>query len=481
MTILFAASEVAPDACTGGLGEVLAALPRYVAEQGHETAVVLPGYPPLMEGAAALEVKFSLAVGDSLQPVTIFERTLPDGTQVLLIHNDALFGRPGIYGHAGAPYEDNALRFVFFSRAVVELARRLDPKPDILHLHDWQTALVPVLVREQQLPFKTVLTLHNLSFQGSFPASSFAFTNLPARWMSPAGLEFYGAMNLLKGGILHADLLTTVSETYRRKILTPEGGCGLHSVLQSREAQLHAVPNGVDPSRWSPELNSALGAPFSAAQPQGKSVCRAALVSELGLGPAPSGPVFAMLGRLADQKGFDLLLPLLPRLCAADVRVIIAGDGASSLRKDLLAACRQHPQKLAYLPSWDPNFPQRLLAGADILLVPSHFEPCGLAALQGLAGGALPIAHATGGLLENLRDFDPSTGEGNAILYHEDSIQALWDAISRAQSLFRERNTWGRLLQNALESEFSWEKPAAQLGSLYSGLDRRLGTTAAVR
>ncbi len=471
MTILFAASEVAPDACTGGLGEVLAALPRYMAEQGHATAVVLPGYPSLMEGAVALGVKFSMAVGDSLQPVTIFERTQPDGTQVLLIHNDALFGRPGIYGDEGVPYDDNALRFTFFSRAVVELAKRLDPQPDILHLHDWQTALVPVLVREQQLAFKTVLTLHNLSFQGSFPPSNFVFTNLPAHWMTPMGLEFYGAMNLLKGGILHADLLTTVSETYRRQILTPEGGCGLHSILQSKEAQLHAVPNGVDPMRWSPELSSALDAPFSATQPQGKSVCRAALVSELSLGPAPSGPVFAMMGRLADQKGFDLLLPLLPRLCAADVRVMIAGDGAPSLRRDLLAACRQHPHKLAYLPVWDQDFPQRLLAGADFLLVPSHFEPCGLAALQGLACGAVPIAHATGGLMENLRDFDPSSGAGNALLYHADSVQALWDAISRGLSLFEQRNTWERLVQNALKSEFSWETSAARLNSLYFRLE----------
>lgn len=471
MTILFAASEVAPDACTGGLGEVLAALPRYTAEQGHEVAVVLPGYPALMEGATPLDVRFSLAVGDSLQPVSIFERTQPDGTQLLLIHNDALFGRPGIYGNADAPYADNALRFVLFSRAVVELAKRLDPLPDILHLHDWQTALVPAIVRQQKLPFQTVLTLHNLSFQGNFPASDFAFTNLPAHWMTPSGLEFYGAMNLLKGGILHADLLTTVSEAYRRQILTPEGGCGLHSLLQTREAQLHAVPNGVDPLRWSPAHSTEIEAPFSAAQPQGKSVCRAALVSELNLGPSPAGPVFAMVGRLADQKGFDLLLPLLPRICAGDVRVIIAGDGAPSLRKDLLAACRQHPHKLAYLPTWDQHFPQRLFAGADVLLAPSHFEPCGLAALHGLAGAAIPVAHSTGGLMENLRDFDPATGTGNALMYRADSGQALWDTISRAQALFHQKETWAQLVENALKTQFSWEKSATQLSRLYRMLE----------
>jgi starch synthase len=427
--------------------------------------VVLPGYPALMADATPVEVQFALPVGDALQPITVYENIQADGTQLLLIHNDALFGRPGLYGDASAAYPDNALRFIFFSRAVVELAKRLQPSPAVLHLHDWQTALVPALVREQRLPFRTVLTLHNAAYQGAFPAADFALTNLPFHWMAPTGLEFYGGLNLLKGGILCADALTTVSATYRRALLTPEGGCGLHEVLRGRADAFHVVPNGVDPERWNP-------APFfSAEAPEGKAQCRAALLVETGLRPNPTGPVFALFARLADQKGFDVLLPLLPRLFADDVRLIVAGDGNPTLRSDLLAACRQHPAKFAFLPEWDFEFPERLFAGADMLLVPSHFEPCGLTALNALRFGTVPIAHATGGLLENLTDFDSSTGAGNALLYHNDSSAALWDTIGRAGVLFRDKAAWKQPVRNAMHTVLSWESSARLLDSLYRGLN----------
>ncbi len=465
MTILFAASEVAPHAATGGLGEVLASLPRFVEALGHDVVVVVPGYPTLMKDATPVDVRFSLPVGDALQPVTIYEKIQDDGTQLLLIHNDALFGRPGIYGDASAPYPDNAVRFILFSRAVVELAKRLQPSPSVLHLHDWQTALVPALVREQRLPFRTVLTLHNAAHQGSFPASDFALTNLPFHWMAPTGLEFYGSLNLLKGGILSADALTTVSSTYRRELLTPGGGCGLHDVLRGRSDVLHAIPNGVDPERWSPAPR------FSAESTAGKAECRRELLVEVGLRPNPDGPVFAMLGRLADQKGFDLLLPLLPRLFTDDVRLIVAGDGSPTLRRDLLAACRQHPAKFAFLSEWDPEFPKRLFSGADALLVPSHFEPCGLAPLNALRFGTVPIAHATGGLLENLTDYEPATGAGNALLYRDDASGALWDTIGRAGVLFRDKPIWQNLLGNAMRAVFPWESAAGALDALYRRLN----------
>ena len=470
MMILFAASEIAPYATTGGLGEVLAALPRYVAEIGHDVVVVLPGYPALMKDATPVNVQFSLPVGDSLQPVNVFERTQPDGQQILLIHNEALFGRPGLYGNAGETYPDNALRFIFFSRAIVELAKRLEPSPQILHLHDWQTALVPALVAEQQLPFRTVLSLHNVAYQGSFPMADFACTNLPSRWITPHGFEFYGSMNLLKGGILTADLLTTVSEVYRKQILTPSGGSGLHSVLSERANQLFVVQNGVDSERWNPENPEIVCAPFSIDQLQGKLICREALLSEVQLAPQPAAPVFAMLGRLADQKSYDLLLPLLPKLLAADARLIIAGDGDAALRRDLLAACRQHPNKMAFLPFSDPDFPQRLFAGADVLIVPSHFEPCGLAPLNALRLGAVPLAHADGGLLENLFDFDPASGKGNSLLYDPDSSEAFWDALLRTLDLFSNKAAWDILMKNAMRSNFPWTRAAESLDSLYKKL-----------
>ena len=444
---------------------MIAALPRALEALGHDTVVVLPGYPALMQGAAPLDVRFHLPVGDALQPVTVFEKIRADGTQMFLLHNEALFGRPGIYGDASAAYADNALRFILFSRAVVELAKHLQPSPSILHLHDWHTALVPVLVRDQALPFRTVLTLHNAAFQGSFPASDFALTNLASHWMTPSSLEFYGGLNLLKGGILAADALTTVSSIYRSELLTPAGGYGLQDILRLRADALHVVPNGVDPERWNPAPR------FSAGSPEGKAQCRQELLLEAALEPNPAGPVFCMVGRLADQKGFDVLLPLLPRLLADDVRLIIAGDGSPALRRDLLAACRRHPKQFAFLPAWDPEFPKMLFSGADAVLVPSHFEPCGLAALNALRFGTVPIAHATGGLLENLTDYEPATGAGNALLYRTDSSAALWDAIARAGVLFRNKAEWGRLLANAMHTHIAWETSANALDVLY----RRLG------
>ena len=470
MMILFAASEVAPFASTGALGEVLAVLPRLVSEMGHDAVVVLPGYPALMEDAVPVNVQFSLPVGDSLQPVAVYERSQPDGQQVLLIHNEALFGRPGLYGDSFEPYKDNALRFIFFSRAVVELAKRLEPSPQILHLHDWQTALVPALVTEQQLPFRTVLSLHNVAFQGSFPMAEFACTNLPGSWMTHHGFEFYGSLNLLKGGILTADALTTVSDVYRSQILTPSGGSGLHSLLSDRANNLHTVPSGVDLDRWSPENAESVHAPFSAIRPEGKQLCRAALLAELDLFPDPSAPVFAMRSPLADKKSYDLLLPLLPKLLSADARLIIAGDQDPTLRKDLLAACRQHPGKMTFVDSSSADFAQRLFAGADALLVPSHFDPLSIAPLNAMRFGALPVAPAYGGLLEYLTDFDPATGEGNSILFAPDSSEAFWDAIVRTIRLFHNSSVWKIPVTNAMNARFPWTRAAETLDRIYKTL-----------
>lgn len=475
MTILFAASEIAPLASTGGLGEALASLPRVVSAQGHEAAVALPAYPTLLAGAEPLEVEFDVMVGDKTLHASIFDRTLEDGTQLLLIRNDAVFDREGLYGDpkTNAPFADNAERFIFFSKSVVELAKRMDPPPAVIHSHDWQTALVPILVKNQGLPIRTVLTLHNVAFQGKFWGLDFQLTNLPPHWMSPSGLEFYGSMNLLKGGILAADALTTVSRRYREEILNSPRGCGLEDTLRSRAGDLISVPIGVDPARWSPshpDKTAKLAAAFSADEPSGKTKCREALLVEVGLDASAEAPVYVMLGRLADQKGFDLLLPLVPKILSTDARLIIAGDGDAMLHRELLIACRRNPKKLAFLHEWKPGFPQRLMAGGDILLMPSHFEPGGLAPLHALAYGTIPIAHAVGGLADNLTNFQPAQNTGNSLLYYQDTGDALMDTIVRGKLLFKNKPAWNHLVQNALQSKFPWEKAAAALDSLYHRL-----------
>lgn len=469
MTILFAASEVAPMASTGGLGEVVSALPEYLSQRGYDVAVALPAYPSLMEGSQPVGVEFHVPMGDGHQPCSLHERIGPGGVQWLLIHNETFFSREGIYGDSEGPYPDNASRFIFFSKAVVELAKRLQPSPQILHANDWHTALIPMLVRDQYLPIKTVLTLQNVQHQGAFWGLDFPLTNLAPGWFNPGGIEFHGGINLLKGGILASDFLTTVSANYRQSILYSEQGCGLQEVLQSRQSEFFVVPNGVCPKTWDP-ASKKLAAPFSPKNLKGKQACREALLKELDLEPGATDPIYAMVGRLSDQKGFDLLLPILPKLFSANSRLIIMGDGDPTIRRDLLMATRQHAGRLAYLQNWDPELSTRILAGTDVLLTPSHFEPFGLTSLHGLRFGAIPLAHATGGLLENLENFEISTGKGNALLYFRDSCAALWDTVQRAKMLFMDKTQWHKLVANAMHSTFRWEDSAAAYDRIYRTL-----------
>ena len=329
MKILLAASEVAPFARTGGLGDVIEGMPPALTARGHEVSVVMPCYRGLREdprlGARSTGVRVLVQLGGKRVHGEILEGQAPNGSQIFLIRCDELFDRAGLYAEDGRDYPDNAERFIFFAKAVVELARRVLPPPDILHVHDWQTALVPVLVKHLRLPFRTVLTIHDLAFQGSFWGVDFGLTNLPGEYFSARGVEFYGHLNLLKGGILHADALTTVSECYAREIQTAEGGSGLDAVMREHAPKLSGILNGADYSQWNPATDAHLPKSYKPSSLAGKKTCRAALLEELGLAPNPRGPVYALLSRLTERKGIDLLLPLLDRLLANDVRLVILG------------------------------------------------------------------------------------------------------------------------------------------------------------
>ncbi|RYD80997.1 MAG: glycogen synthase, partial [Verrucomicrobiaceae bacterium] len=323
MTILLAASEMDPLARTGGLGDVLEALPAALQDAGHEVSVVLPCYRGLRDRPGLVVkstgVKIPVQIRDKQINAEILECMTPAGVQVFLIRQDEYFDREGIYGVEGGAYDDNAERFIFFSKAVVELARRILPPPEVIHVHDWQTALIPVLVKERRLPFKTVLTIHNLAYQGSFWAFDFGLTGLPGDYFAAGkGVEYFGNMNLLKGGIVYADAVTTVSDRYAREIQTPEYGAGLDPVVKEHAAKLTGILNGADYSRWSPETDRLIPQNYSSENLAGKQTCRAALLNHLGLAPTPQGPVFSMVSRLASQKGIDLLLPVIDRLLSND-------------------------------------------------------------------------------------------------------------------------------------------------------------------
>jgi starch synthase len=471
MKILFTGSEMAPLARTGGLGDVLEALPAALAARGHEVSVVLPCYHGLRTdpqfGVSSTGVEIPVQVGAKRLNAEVLECTAPNGVQVFLIRQDEYFDRPSLYGLDDHAYEDNAERFIYFSRAVVELARRAIPPPDIVHAHDWQTALVPVLVKDRKLPFKTVLTIHNLAYQGSFWGLDFGLTNLPGHYFGAQGVEFYGNLNLLKGGILFADAVTTVSERYAREIQTPESGCGLDAVMREQSHKLTGILNGADYQIWNPATDTLIPQNFTANNLAGKKACREALLAAAGLAPEPTGPVFVMVTRLAEQKGIELLFPLLDRLLADDVRLVILGEGDTAYERELLLASRRHSERFAFRSSMDEPLAHLIYAGGDAFVIPSHFEPCGLSAMYALKYGTLPIAHATGGLYESIQDYDPTNASGNGFLFYDFTSDALWDAIARSRRLFAEGAPWVVLRERAMACDFSWKKAVPRYEAVY--------------
>jgi starch synthase len=467
MTILFAASEMDPLARTGGLGDVIESLPAALAAQGHEVSVVLPCYRGLAARARHTGVHIPVGIGHKQLDAEILEFTLDNGVQVFLVRRDEYFDRAGLYGEEGQDYPDNAERFIYFSRAVVELARRILPPPDIIHVHDWQTALVPVLVKDRRLPFKTVLTIHNLAYQGSFWAFDFGLTRLPGQYFSAQGVEFYGNVNLLKGGLLFADALTTVSERYAREINTQEYGCGLENVIREQSYKLTGILNGADYTIWNPETDQLLPARYTPDDLAGKRACRDTLLQELGLAPEPTGPVFGVVSRLASQKGIDLLLPVLDRLLADDVRLVILGEGDTAYERELLIASKRHAERFCYRKTVDTRLSHLIEAGSDIALIPSFYEPCGLSAMYALKYGAIPIARATGGLFEIIQDFDQTNNSGNGFLFFDPNADAFWDAIVRAKRHFNDPAEWATLQRRAMLSDFSWERAVPRYEALY--------------
>jgi starch synthase len=408
MRILMAASEMAPLARTGGLADVLEALPAELQARGHEVSVILPYYRGIRENKSLrvepTGVLMTVEVGSRKIETEIMEAHAPNNVQVFFVRRDEYFDRSEIYGSDGRAYEDNAERFIFFSKAAVELARRVMPQPDVIHAHDWQTALIPVFVKQRGLPFKTVMTIHNIAFQGSYWGMDFGLTNLPGSYFSGTGVEFYGRLNFLKGGVLYADAVTTVSERYARDIQTPEYGAGLETVMRENARKLRGILNGADYLTWNPAADKLIPQSYSPESLTGKTACREALLAEMGLDPSPRGPVICMVTRLAEQKGFDILIPLLDRLLADDVRLVILAERDAAYGRELTVASKRNAGRFAFRQSMDDALAHRIYAGSDVMLLPSHFEPCGFSAMYALKYGTVPIARACGGLHQILTD-----------------------------------------------------------------------------
>lgn len=479
LKVLFAASEIAPYAKTGGLGDVAGSLPPALAHLDLEVLLVMPLHRQVdrqSHGLAQAGLTLSIPAGGRLYLATVWRAEL-DGCQVYFLENDELFDREGLYGPLGGDFADNPLRFVWFCRGVIELARALGFGARVVHAHDWQTALLPALLNTGAWDpgplagAATLLTIHNLAYQGIYPRDTFALTGLPHWLDSPWGSEFWGNTSLLKAGLVTATALTTVSPTYAQEIQTPEGGHGLEGVLAQRRADLHGIINGADYQAWSPESDPYLPRGYSAADLGGKQACRQALLAELGLEPAgPDTSILGFVGRLAYQKGVDLLPQALPRLLLDDVRVCLLGSGEPSYEEPLRHLAAAHPDRLGIRLEFSERLAHLVTAGSDVLMMPSRYEPCGLNQIYALRYGTAPVVRATGGLKDTVQPFDPVSGQGTGFVFEHFSPQDLGCALREALWTSARPALWRALVQQAMAQDFSWTASAQAYAGLYARL-----------
>ena len=478
MKILMISSEGWPLARSGALADVLVALPRELKARGHEIALAMPYYREIRENKKIkpkpLSVSLEISLGEKRLAADLLEARTAEDLQIFFVRCDELFDRPGIYSRKGEPYADNSARFIFFDKAAVEIARRMTPSPEILHCHDWSGALVPVLVHDQGLPFATVLSIHHLADQGNFDSWDFPLTNLPGRYFDLRGVEYFGRLNLLKGGILFADRIVVSSEPYAHQIQTPSLGEGLDVVLRENAQRLSGILGGADYRRWNPETDKLLPVRYASERLELKAASRNALLDQLQLAPAPRGPVFGMVTRLIGAKGFDILMPVLDRLLADDVRLVILGKGDPAYETALGIAARKFPERLAYRHDYDETLAHLIEGGSDIALIPSRVEPGAFSAMHSLRYGVLPIALATRGVEQIIVDYDPSTDSGYGFLFYVYGSEPLWDAIKRAREVFNNHAEWERLRQRAVALDFSWALAAERYEALYGELLTRV-------
>lgn len=474
MRVVMAAAEAVPFAKTGGLADVLGALPRALARLGVDVAVVLPAHSVISRDRfpmRRLPVELSVPIANRILTAGVLVTELADGIPVYLIEADQYFDRPSLYGTPAGDYADNAERFAFFSRAIPALLMHLGA-PHILQCHDWQAALVPVFLRFDAGRYpglggvRVVQTIHNVGYQGLFDRAQWPLLGLDWRYFTPEWLEFYGRVNYLKGGLVAADTLTTVSPTYAREIQTGELGYGLEGVLHHRRADLLGILNGVDYDEWSPDHDPLIVAPYSADDPAGKAPCKTDLQAASGLPVAPTTPLIGIVSRLADQKGFDLIAEIAPTLLGRSLQMVVLGTGDARYQRLLADLHYRYPDRLAIHIAFDDALAHKIEAGSDIFLMPSRYEPCGLNQIYSLRYGTVPVVRATGGLEDTITEFDPETGAGNGFKFKPYTAAALLECLERALALYGTPD-WPTIRRNAMLADFSWDRSAQAYLDLY--------------
>lgn len=482
MKIVFAASEMEPFAKTGGLADVIGSLTGEIRALGHEVAAFIPRYKTIdvhKRGLQSVVENLEIPVGSEREKGSVYGVTMKNGVSVYFIDHPDFFNRDAFYGNASGDYPDNDRRFTFFQRAVIESLKRIPFKPDVIHCHDWQTGLIPVYLKTvyAQDPFfqktKSVFTIHNLAYQGNFPPDSLPLTGIGWEHFRMERLEFYGKFSFLKGGILDADAVTTVSERYAQEIQSKEFGCGLEGVLSRLRGHLHGVLNGIDPKEWDPETDTEIPAQYSFKKIEKKQANKVSLQKENGLEASLEIPLLGVISRLVEQKGIDILVPAMEALRGQKIQFLILGTGQEKYHHVLREFAKRSKGKVSVHITFDAKLAKKMYAGCDMILMPSYFEPCGLGQMIGMRFGTIPVVRATGGLADTVEDFDPKTGKGNGFSFKEYSVDTLRNAIERGFAAFRDKAQWLGLIKNAMTCDFSWAASAKKYEHIYETTKKR--------
>jgi starch synthase len=477
LRVMMVFSEVAPFAKTGGLADVGGALPLALSELGCEVRIVMPFYnrfvkeateeDPLVEG---LPVTF----GSQVLAADIYRGLLKDTVETYFVRRDEFFDRTYLYGTPKGDYFDNFQRFTYFCRAALALCPEVKFQPDIVHCHDWQSGLIPAYLKHDLISDSywaeaaSMFTIHNIAYQGQFAAELFPVTGLPPRFFSLDGMEFWGKINFMKAAIVSADVITTVSRRYSEEIQTKGYGHRLEGVLKTHRQKLHGITNGASYHEWNPETDPYTAANYSKGNLDGKRICKLDLLRTVKLPERlMNRPLLGVISRLADQKGFDLLVAVMEKFVAEDLGLVILGVGEERYHTILTELAERYPERIAVRLEFDERLAHKIEAGADIFLMPSRYEPCGLNQMYSLRYGTVPVVRATGGLYDTISQFDPKRGKGVGFRFTDYEPESFWDATKTAVDLFYEPKTWQQIMKNGMAKDFSWESSARQYLKLY--------------
>jgi starch synthase len=463
----FVSAEVAPYAKTGGLADMAAALPKALARAGHRVTVFLPRYGTIPFPPGEFAGSIHVPVDNAHRSAGFYRTSLGRGLSVVFVEHPPLFDRPSIYGH-----DDDRLRFAFFSRAAIEYFRSRGERPDVFHANDWHTGLLPVYLKSfywnDPTLFRspTVFTIHNIAYQGTFGPDTIDVLGLP--WhLGQDALKYDGGVSYLKGGILFSEGVNAVSPQYAREIQTPETGYGFDAIARARGADLAGILNGVDYDEWDPRHDAHIAKTYTAGNLDGKAQCKADLLHAFGLPAEPDLPVVGVVSRLVHQKGFDVVVGAWYDLLQRPLRMVVLGTGEPAVQDGFRALAARAPDRVAVRLAYDEALAHKVIAGADMFLMPSRFEPCGLTQMYSLRYGTVPIVRATGGLVDTVEPWDPATRQGTGFRFdHPDGTGLMW-AIDEALAAYGEREGWTRLMKNGMARDFSWTRSARAYVDLY--------------